>query len=100
MNFLRFAAFVFAAIAATSAVAGPVGDRIQTTTLTLPVGLQGAQDSFCIGGNCSLGPRLYLAPRALQAHRQGQCGGLDAVADGTRNGARGRDRGEDERREA
>jgi hypothetical protein len=68
MNLLRLAAFACAATAASSAAAGPIGDRIQTTTLTLPVALQASQSSYCIGGNCTLGPRLYLAPRTDGRH--------------------------------
>lgn len=68
MNLLRLAALVIAATAATSVAAGPVAERLRTTTLTLPAALQLSQDSYCIGGNCSLGPRLYLAPRADGNH--------------------------------
>lgn len=63
MHRFRFAALVLA-VAAPCALAGPVGDRIRVTTLNLPARLQSSQGSFCIGGNCTLGPRLYLAPRA------------------------------------
>lgn len=48
----------------TAAVAGPVADRLTTTTFTLPSNLASAAPSFCLGGYCSISPRLYLAPRS------------------------------------
>ncbi|TDR39768.1 hypothetical protein DFR29_115158 [Tahibacter aquaticus] len=54
-----------AALAAPSlALAGPVADRIATTGFTLPATGSGTSSSYCVGGFCSIGPRLYLAPRS------------------------------------
>jgi hypothetical protein len=44
--------------------AGPIESRITTTTLTLPQALEADASSWCTWGMCSIGPRLYLAPRS------------------------------------
>ncbi|MBL8297432.1 MAG: hypothetical protein JNN30_03695 [Rhodanobacteraceae bacterium] len=59
-----FACAAATAAFATTAAAGPIAERIATTTLTLPSNLAAASASFCLGGNCSISPRLYLAPRS------------------------------------
>lgn len=56
------AAFVLCAAAGVAA--GPVESRITSTTLNLPSPLEGPTTSRCTWDPCSLGPRLYLAPRA------------------------------------
>lgn len=62
------------ALFATSALAGPVADRIATTTFTLPSNLASTSPSFCLGGYCSISPRLYLAPRSDGSHWLGWTG--------------------------
>jgi hypothetical protein len=49
--------------AASALAAGPIESRIATTTLSLPQLLEGYTSSRCTWDPCSLGPRLYLAPR-------------------------------------
>lgn len=49
--------------AATAHAAGPIESRIVTTSLTLPQPLEGYSSSRCVWAPCSLGPRLYAAPR-------------------------------------
>ena len=44
--------------------AGPIESRISTLTLTLPQSLEANSSSWCTWGTCSIGPRLYLAPRS------------------------------------
>ena len=51
-------------VGATTSDAGPIESRINTTTLTLPQSLEANASSWCTWGMCSIGPRLYLAPRA------------------------------------
>jgi hypothetical protein len=48
---------------ASIALAGPIESRVSTTTLTLPQSLEANSLSFCTWGSCTIGPRLYLAPR-------------------------------------
>lgn len=48
--------------------AGPIADRISTVTLTLPATVANTMPSYCLGGYCSIGPRLYLAPRSDGSH--------------------------------
>lgn len=75
MTRFSLAVFATAALLGTGAVhAGPVADRITTTTLTLPSNLASALPSFCLGGYCSISPRLYLAPRSDGSHWLGWTG--------------------------
>jgi hypothetical protein len=48
----------------TATYAGPIESRITFTTLTLPQSLEASSSSWCTWGTCSIGPRLYLAPRS------------------------------------
>ncbi len=57
--------------AAAAIAAGPIESLITTTTLTLPQPLEGYSSSRCTWDPCSLGPRLYLAPRANGTHLVG-----------------------------
>ncbi len=57
--------------AATALAAGPIESLITTTTLTLPQPLEGYSSSRCTWDPCSLGPRLYLAPRTNGTHLVG-----------------------------
>ncbi|HSO23601.1 MAG TPA: hypothetical protein VLT81_11860, partial [Chondromyces sp.] len=50
--------------AASAAAAGPLQSQVATATLQLPHALEGGSASWCTWGQCYLGPRLYLAPRA------------------------------------
>jgi len=46
-------------------IAGPIESRISAYALTLPQSLEASTLSWCTWtGNCYIGPRLYLAPRA------------------------------------
>ena len=45
-------------------IAGPIESRISTLTLTLPQSLEASTSSWCTWTSCSIGPRLYLAPRS------------------------------------
>jgi len=64
----RFFALLAAAVGlpllSGSVAAGPIADRISTVTLTLPATVANTTPSYCLGGYCSIGPRLYLAPRS------------------------------------
>ena len=51
-------------VACSAAAAGPLQSQITATTLQLPQPLERASSSWCTWAPCSLGPRLYLAPRA------------------------------------
>ncbi|HSX62890.1 MAG TPA: hypothetical protein VLF18_22120 [Tahibacter sp.] len=62
------------ALSATTAAAGPIADRIATTAFTLPASLASTSASFCLGGYCSISPRLYLAPRSDGSHWLGWTG--------------------------
>jgi hypothetical protein len=48
----------------TAVQAGPVAERIRKTTYVLPAQIEPGPASYCIGGNCYLSPRTYLAPRS------------------------------------
>jgi hypothetical protein len=73
--FLRHAALCAGSLLACGvALAGPVAGRITTTTLTLPANTAGTLPSFCLGGNCTISPRLYLAPRTNGSHWLGWTG--------------------------
>lgn len=50
--------------AASAAASGPLQSQVATATLQLPHALEGGSASWCTWGQCYLGPRLYLAPRA------------------------------------
>jgi len=45
-------------------IAGPIESRTSATTLTLPQSLEANSSSWCTWASCSIGPRLYLAPRS------------------------------------
>jgi len=45
-------------------IAGPIESKISTLTLTLPQSLEASTSSWCTWVHCSIGPRLYLAPRS------------------------------------
>lgn len=62
------AAGIGLAFAAGAVAAGPIADRITTATLTLPAAVADSMPSYCLGGYCSIGPRLYLAPRSDGSH--------------------------------
>jgi len=49
---------------ASSLAAGPIETRITTSTLTLPQSLEANSSSWCTWTSCTIGPRLYLAPRS------------------------------------
>lgn len=51
-------------IVASSLAAGPIESRITTANLTLPQSLEANSSSWCTWTSCTIGPRLYLAPRA------------------------------------
>jgi hypothetical protein len=51
-------------LSAGSAAPGDLAARVRTTTVTLPQPLEPAMASYCTWGACTLGPRLYPAPRA------------------------------------
>jgi hypothetical protein len=51
-------------LATTTSLAGPIESRITITTFTLPQSLEANSPSWCTWGSCSIGPRLYLAPRS------------------------------------
>lgn len=50
--------------AASSPTAGPIETRIATSTLALPQSLEANSSSWCTWAYCTIGPRLYLAPRS------------------------------------
>ena len=54
---------VFLAVLATTTSGGVLGDRISTTTLSLPQALEDGLGSWCTWGFCDFTPRLYLALR-------------------------------------
>ena len=60
---LRAAAMTILLVTST-AVAGPIESRISVLTLTLPQSLEANSSSWCTWTHCSIGPRLYLAPRS------------------------------------
>jgi hypothetical protein len=47
-------------------VAQTIASRISTASYTLPQKLESASSSYCVQGSCTIGPRLYLAPRTDQ----------------------------------
>lgn len=49
--------------AASSSAAGDIETRIVAATLTLPQSLEANSSSWCTWSSCTIGPRLYLAPR-------------------------------------
>lgn len=66
--FVLLAAAVGLPVLSGSVAAGPIADRISTVTLTLPTTVANTTPSYCLGGYCSIGPRLYLAPRSDGSH--------------------------------
>jgi len=48
----------------TATYAGPIESRITITTLTLPQSLEASSSSWCTWTSCTIGPRLYMAPRS------------------------------------
>ncbi len=60
---LRAAAMTILLVTST-AIAGPIESRISVLTLTLPQSLEANSSSWCTWTYCSIGPRLYLAPRS------------------------------------
>jgi hypothetical protein len=72
LNFKRWIGLATALLcAATALAAGPIESAIATTTLTLPQPLEYSSSSRCTWDPCTLGPRLYLAPRADGTHLVG-----------------------------
>ncbi len=72
MNFKRWIGLATTLLCAASALgAGPIESAITTTTLTLPQQLEYSSSSRCTWDPCTLGPRLYLAPRADGTHLVG-----------------------------
>ena len=51
-------------VLASPLAAGPIESRIITSTLTLPQSLEANSFSWCTWASCTIGPRLYLAPRS------------------------------------
>jgi len=51
-------------LVASSLAAGPIESRIITSALTLPQSLEANSSSWCTWTYCTIGPRLYLAPRS------------------------------------
>ena len=60
---LRAAAMTILLVTST-AIAGPIESRISVLNLTLPQSLEANSSSWCTWTYCSIGPRLYLAPRS------------------------------------
>jgi hypothetical protein len=60
---LRAAAMTILLVTST-AIAGPIESRISVLTLALPQSLEANSSSWCTWTSCSIGPRLYLAPRS------------------------------------
>jgi hypothetical protein len=62
---MNLTAAILAILLVTSmTIAGPLESRISTLTLTLPQSLEANSSSWCTWTSCSIGPRLYLAPRS------------------------------------
>jgi hypothetical protein len=58
------AAILAILLVASTTIAGPLESRISAWTLTLPQSLEANTNSWCTWTYCSIGPRLYLAPRS------------------------------------
>ena len=58
------AAILVILLVASTTIAGPIESRISAWTLTLPQSLEANSSSWCTWTSCSIGPRLYLAPRS------------------------------------
>lgn len=72
MNLNRWIGLVTTLLcAATALAAGPIESGISSAALTLPQPLEHSSSSRCTWDPCTLGPRLYLAPRADGTHLVG-----------------------------
>jgi hypothetical protein len=58
------AAILAILLVASTTIAGPIESRISPSTLTLPQSLEASSSSWCTWTSCTIGPRLYLAPRS------------------------------------
>ena len=62
---LKLPVMILAILLVTSTTtAGPIESRISASTLTLPQSLEANSSSWCTWTSCTIGPRLYLAPRS------------------------------------